>query len=387
MFPTGHQVRCSNKGLRHLAVALRLTIALAAAILSLASAQVLCGQDQKQPSRESSLDRAVRELGEPDARNGAPPASVPSNPTSALSAPTGEAEAGAADTFLASWRLFRYSYLEGWLVGLLLSLVGVVVVVRDQIFIGAAVSQASTLGIALALCASSVFPLHDQAGTASHSSSWLCCDSFQAAMAVCFSMFAALVTSRAGRASRESHEAITGWVFLVSASLSVLVVARSPHGLEEIYRIHSSSIIGATATDVAVFTVLLAITATFVAATRRRLLLFVTDPPMASAVGMKVGRWAVLESLWLGLAVGLSIRASGMLFTFGSLVLPPLVAKNLCREVAPMFVVAPAVSLVANTLGFVLAHRYDFPPAQMNVALAGLLLLIAWLVRGLRRVK
>ena len=52
-----------------------------------------------------------------------------------------------------------------------------------------------------------------------------------------------------------------------------------------------------------------------------------------------------------------------------------------------MFLVAPAVSLVANTLGFVLANRYDFPPAQMNVALAGLLLLIAWLVRGLRRVK
>jgi ABC-type Mn2+/Zn2+ transport system permease subunit len=204
-------------------------------------------------------------------------------------------------------------------------------------------------------------------------------------MAVAFSVLAALVTSRANRARRESHEAITGWVFLVSASLSVLVLAHSPHGLEEIRRIHSSSIIGATVTDVGVFAVLLALTLLFLVVAGRRLLLFVTDPAMAAAVGMKVGRWAIFESLWLGLAVGLSIRVSGMLFAFGSLVLPPLVAKNLCREVRPMFFVAPAVALVTNTIGFVLANRYDFPPAQMNVVLACLLLLIAWLLRGFRR--
>jgi ABC-type Mn2+/Zn2+ transport system permease subunit len=73
-----------------------------------------------------------------------------------------------------------------------------------------------------------------------------------------------------------------------------------------------------------------------------------------------------------------------MLFTFGSLVLPPLVAKNLCREVRTMFFVAPAVALVTDTIGFVLANRYDFPPAQMNVALTCLLLVIAWLLRSLR---
>ena len=83
-----------------------------------------------------------------------------------------------------------------------------------------------------------------------------------------------------------------------------------------------------------VFAILLAATILLLAATRRRLLLFVMDPPMASVVGMRVGRWALFESLWLGLAVGLSIRATGM-----------------------------------------------------NVALAGLLLLIAWLIRGMRRAR
>ena len=73
-----------------------------------------------------------------------------------------------------------------------------------------------------------------------------------------------------------------------------------------------------------------------------------------------------------------------MLYTFGCLVLPALVAKNLCREVRPMFIVSPLVALGTGAAGFVLANHYDYPPAQMTVALLSLLLTIAWLLRRLR---
>jgi zinc transport system permease protein len=62
-----------------------------------------------------------------------------------------------------------------------------------------------------------------------------------------------------------------------------------------------------------------------------------------------------------------------MLYTFGCLVLPALVAKNVCREVRPMFVVAPVIAVGVATVGFVLANHYDDPPAQMTVALLCLL--------------
>ncbi len=376
---------CSRKCRLTTILAVRLTALLGAAILTAGFACDLWGQDRKQPASESSLDRAVRELDTSDSTSGLVPNTTGSDLASAGQAAAERTEPNAIESFVASWTLFHNSYLVGWLVGLLLSLVGVIVVARDQVFIGAAVSQASTLGIALALCASGVFPMHSEDSLLPHSALWLCCDSFQVTMAVAFSVLAALVTSRADRSKRESHEAITGWVFLVSASLSVLAVAHSPHGLEEVNRIHSSSIIGATATDVGVFAVFLLLTVLLLVAAGQRLLLFIMDPSMAAAVGMNVGRWAVFESLWLGLVVGFSIRASGMLFTFGSLVLPALVAKNVCREVRPMFVVAPAVALTTNTIGFVLANRYDFPPAQMNVAILCLVLLIAWGIRRLRR--
>ncbi|MGH7411665.1 MAG: metal ABC transporter permease [Candidatus Methylomirabilis sp.] len=280
------------------------------------------------------------------------------------------------ENFISSWALFHNTYLAGWLIGLLLSLIGVLVVARDQIFIGAAVSQASTLGIALAMW------IGAWAGAGLRL--WFRSDEFLSIMAVAFSVIAALITARGGEGSRESHEAITGWVFLASASLSILIVSRSPHGLEEIHRLLSSSIIGATRADVWTFGLLAGAAALSLCAGLRRILLFAMDPVMAAAVGMRITRWGALTSAGLGLAVGLSIRSSGMLYTFGCLVLPALIAKHICREVRPMFLVAPIVAVGTGMAGFVLANHYDFPPAQMTIALLSLLLMVAWLFRNLR---
>jgi ABC-type Mn2+/Zn2+ transport system permease subunit len=274
------------------------------------------------------------------------------------------------ESFLSSWTLFYQSYLTGWLISLLLSIIGVLVVARDQIFIGAAVSQASTLGIALTMWASVVFPLERF--------SWFQSDVFLSAMAVIFSILAASITGRGGETGKESHEAITGWVFLISGSLSILIVSHSPHGLEEIHRLLSSSIIGATTADIWNFSLLTFLTVFLIFLFYRKILLFTLDPSMASAIGMKMRIWSLTTSAWLGLAVGLSIRTSGMLYTFGCLILPALVAKNLCREVRYMFWVAPAVAVGTGIIGFLLANHYDYPPGQMTIGLFCLELVGAW---------
>jgi ABC-type Mn2+/Zn2+ transport system permease subunit len=262
--------------------------------------------------------------------------------------------------FLVSWPLFRNAYMAGWLIGVLLALIGVLVVARDQIFIGAAVSQASTLGAALALRAADL-----AAGTAS----WLAGDAFLSFLAVLSSVVAALVTARGATAGRESHEARTGWVFLLSASVAILLVAHSPHGLQEVQRLLSSSIIGATTLDLWLLGGLLAIAVPALVLAHRHLLLLAMDAEMAAAVGLRVERWSAAIALALGLAVGLSMHCAGLLYTFGCLVLPPLIARNVLREVRPMFVVAPLVALATAAVGFVLANYYDYPPAQMTVAI------------------
>jgi ABC-type Mn2+/Zn2+ transport system permease subunit len=197
---------------------------------------------------------------------------------------------------------------------------------------------------------------------------------------VLFAIAAALLTAGASNA-QGSREATTGWVFLASASLAILVLAHSPHGMEEINHLVSSSIIGATRGDVWLFGGLAVLTVGAVFAGRERLMLFAIDPAMAAAVGMRTGRWRGALAAWLGLVVGLAMRATGLLYTFGCLVLPVLVATALCRETRALFVVAPLVAFATGVAGFVLANHFDSPPAQMTVALQSLTLAVAWGVR------
>ncbi|UCE85427.1 MAG: metal ABC transporter permease [Deltaproteobacteria bacterium] len=278
------------------------------------------------------------------------------------------------DALQASWALFHTTYIAGGLIALLLAVIGVWVVARDQIFLGLAVSQASTLGIAVALWLGGL-------GTGALLD-WLGTDEVAAGLAVLASVATALLTARAGGAGRESPEAITGWVYLVAASVAVLLVANSPHGLEEVHRLVFSTLLAASTQDLWVFGALAVVTLAAAARWRSELVLFAMDPEMAAAVGLRTRTWNAAIAIWLGLGVGLSIRVSGMLYTVGCLVLPALIAKNLCREVRPLLAVAPLLALAASLLGFAFAHVFDLPPAHTTVALLCGGLAFAW---GLRR--
>lgn len=279
------------------------------------------------------------------------------------------------EAFMQSWDLFGHIYLTGWLIALTLSLVGVLVVARDQIFLSAAVSQASTLGIALGMWLGALIT--------SNVDAWVRSDGFLAVTAVAFAIFAALLTAYDRSAMQESTEAVTGWAFLVSASLATLLLAHSPHGMEEINRLLASTLIGATQIDVWVFAALFTITLFLLILFQGSLVLVTIDPNMATAVGLRSGAWRLTNAAWLGLAAGLSMRATGLLYTFGCLVLPALVAKNICREIRSMFIAAPIAALFAVGLGFILANHYDYPPAQMVVALLCLMVIMAWGFRSL----
>lgn len=272
--------------------------------------------------------------------------------------------------FLHTWPLFAHTYLTGWLLAVLLSLLGVYVVARNQIFVGAAIAQASTLGIALSMVAASCLSAFHLHALEFGATTW----------AVVFACLAAYVMSLAfGR--RESHEAVAAWIFLAGGSLSVLVVAHSPHGLDEIQRLVSSSLIGATAQDTVLFALLTSLTILFLGRYHRTITLLAVDPPMAAATGLPLRRWTTGLALWLGLAVGCSIRSAGLLYTFGSLVLPALTAKALAREIRPLFLLAPLLALLTAGAGFILAHHFDFPPAQATVGLQVAVLAVCWLIR------
>jgi ABC-type Mn2+/Zn2+ transport system permease subunit len=160
-----------------------------------------------------------------------------------------------------------------------------------------------------------------------------------------------------------------------------LLLSHSPHGLEEVHSLLTSTIIGAKGSDVWIFALLTLVTILALLRFHRQALLVVIDPEMARAVGLRVEHWNMVFSIWLGSIVGFSIHVSGVVYAFACLVLPGLVAKNLSREIRSMFVIAPFIALSTGVGAFILANHYDYPPGQTATACLCLLLLMVWGMR------
>jgi ABC-type Mn2+/Zn2+ transport system permease subunit len=154
--------------------------------------------------------------------------------------------------------------------------------------------------------------------------------------------------------------------------------------MKQVQALLSSSLIGAGTLDVALFGALALLVVVGVIFARRRLVLLLSDTTMAAAVGLNVSAWSCLFASILGVAAGLSIRGSGLLFTFGCLALPPLIARNLCRRTGSLFLAAPMIAVLGVATGLVLAHHHDLPPGQAIVAILSLGLVLAWLGAALR---
>jgi ABC-type Mn2+/Zn2+ transport system permease subunit len=140
----------------------------------------------------------------------------------------------------------------------------------------------------------------------------------------------------------------------------------------------TSTLIGARGADVVIFAISGAVALAAFVRWHPEIVLVVMDSEMARAVGLRVGLWDRALYVGLGFAIAFSLRVAGMVYTFGYLILPALVARGLCREMRGVFTGAPLVAASSSLVGFILANHYDLPPAHVAV---GILVLLVALVR------
>lgn len=286
-----------------------------------------------------------------------------------------------------NWSLYNNMFVQGLLIALTLAMIGVPMVARNQIFKGAAISSASTLGIAVALMIAQYSSVHHHTPDDIHADEWLHSDGFKTVMAVLAAIIASLVVVGRGK-TQNAYEARIGWIFLFSTVAANLLVANSPHSLEEIHRVHSSSILGAVQSENILLTVVSLLTVIMFAKSWRTQMLVATDPEMAGAVGIKTSRWQWLYAIWLAVCIGLSIRFSGVIFTFGLLVLPVFVARSICRSMRSVLIVSPVVAVTCTLLVFtaelIPGWSTGLPSEQLTIFVVAAILIPATLFKRSR---
>jgi manganese/iron transport system permease protein len=276
-----------------------------------------------------------------------------------------------------SWPLLRDAAVAAWLAAALLSVAGVLMLMRDEPFLGAALAQTSTLGIVAA-------PWLAAALHAEHTA-MLGGAAFKYFLAVMLPAAAAVALQLVFEHREAGRSAAIAWVFLLATGLS-LVIARGVPGADvELAHLLTSSTVSGTPARVALLAlVLVAFTALF-ATSRRTVLLVTLDPSTAAAAGLRTGTWSALLAAGTGAVVGLCVPVAGTLYAFACLLLPTLVARDACREIGSMLAVAPAVAVASAVIAFLLARPLDVAPAELTVVLLALLVIPAWSLRRMRR--
>ena len=261
------------------------------------------------------------------------------------------------------WEMFPYAVLSGLLIATVCALLGVFVVLKRIVFIGIALSQVAAAGIALA------FLLHFPPILGAAAATLLC----------------VTVLACPYETERVPRDAVLGAVFLLASALSILIVAKSGFGLDEVKALLYGDLIITGKTDLLLIScILLPVLAVFLLFLRPIVYTFV-DREQARVLGIRTFLWELLFFYLLGIAVSGSSNMGGALLVFCHLTVPPMAGMLLCRRLWNVVAVSVGIACASTLLGIYLSFRFDLPTNQLITVVAGGFLLVAAVVRTASR--
>jgi zinc transport system permease protein len=262
--------------------------------------------------------------------------------------------------FLAAREIWEVPLAASVVAGALLGFLGVYVVLRRTVFVSAALTQLSTLGLVLTLLVEERVHIETE-------HAWE-----QIAVAIAFSVVGALVLG-AFRARRIPAEASVGGAWVAASALVVLGTSRLVHAAHDLGGMVFGNAVAVAGSELAMLAVVAALCTAVHTAFAKEIAFVSFDPETARALGMPVGLWDVVLFLTIGIAIPPAARALGALPVFAFLTLPATGALLLRVGFRPAFALAASFGVVAAAAGYVLSWIWEIPTGATMVALAAVL--------------
>jgi ABC-type Mn2+/Zn2+ transport system permease subunit len=273
--------------------------------------------------------------------------------------------------------LLRNSLYTSMLIGFACPLVGVFLVLRRLVFMGVALPQISSTGVAVALS----LPMWLGASQPEHTATTEHALAF--AGSTVFSLTAILVLAFLERRGRGLPEGRLGAAYVVAAALSILLLSKNRFAEVGWLDLLKGEIITVSNADLVLTAATLAIVLAVLGLFQKELLLVSFDRDMAVTLGKKVLFWDVVLYLLIGLTVSMAVLSVGPLISFGFLLIPPLTAHLFVRNMRQFAALASVIGGVAAFLGFWLAYQWDCPIGPTDVVLLGIIYALGFAVKKL----
>jgi ABC-type Mn2+/Zn2+ transport system permease subunit len=269
--------------------------------------------------------------------------------------------------------LLRNSVYTSVLVGLACPLVGVFLVLRRLVFMGVALPQISSTGVAIALS----LPLWLGLNLNAHDTASGHALAFAGSLT--FSVTAILLLAFLERRGRGVPEGRLGVAYVVSSALSMLLLAKNPYGEIGWLDLLKGEVITISNADLGLTAAALALVLMALALFHKELLLVSFDRAMAITLGKNVVFWDVLLYLLIGLTVSMAVLSVGPLIAFGFLLIPALTAHLFSRTMRQFTVLASLIGGAAAFAGFWIAYAWDLPVGPTDVVLLGVIYAAGWI--------
>ncbi len=275
--------------------------------------------------------------------------------------------------------LLRNSVYTSVLVGFTCPLVGVYLVLRRLVFMGVALPQISSTGVAVALSLpmwlGALPPEH-----AAHSEHLI---AFAGSMF--FTLAAILVLAFMERRGRGLPEGRLGTAYVVAAALSILLLSKNRYAEVGWLDLLKGEIITISNFDLGLTVVALASVLLVLGVFHKELLLVSFDRALAVTLRKNVVLWDAVMYLLIGFTVSIAVLSVGPLIAFGFLLIPVLTVRLFARNMRQFTIVASVLGGVAAFFGFWISYQWDLPVGPTDVVLLGILYAIAWGIHGLAK--
>jgi len=274
--------------------------------------------------------------------------------------------------------LLRDALIASVIVGLMCPLVGAYFVLRRMIFLGVALPQVSSAGIAF-----SFLTYRLMVGPHQHLevSERVLAILGSLAFTLAATMALAVLESR-GRGTAEIR---IGATYAIAAALTILFLAKDPHGEAQMVNLLKGDILATTGTSLAWLLAILSGVSLALFAFRRELLLVSFDRDLAVVFGKRVGLWDVVLYLLIGLVISIGVMVAGPMATFGFLVIPPVTMRLIAGRMLTFSLGSACLGAATAFGGFYGAYVLDLPLGPAEVALASIVLALVGAMRALRR--
>ena len=283
------------------------------------------------------------------------------------------------DTFLQIINpnfLLRNSLYGGLIIGLVAPLVGVFLLARRMVFIGIALPQVSTAGVAAAFVWHTFFHGHPTRDV----------NDFLIALIGSSILTFAVILGLAllERRRRGLGEGRIGMLYAMAGAAIILLLASDRVTEIGILSLLKGEIIAIP--DVELLILFLGYGAILILLTvfHKELVLVAVDREMAVSLGKRVVVWDLLLFGIIGVTISLGVLVVGPLVMFGFLIVPPMIGGRLVVGMRSVSIIAALVGAGIALVGFDLAYRLDWPTGPTDVALAGMVLALVTAGRIMR---